>query len=120
MPPPVPSLGRASRYALGHAALRRSATPAHLGGSDLYDLVDLREGGLVGLARALALGILGAAQEKAAAAAADEHRAAALLAGLLDRDRISGRPPAAAGGRVCSASWSLSSSGIGAVPRHLG
>ena len=53
-----------------------------------HDSVDLGQRGLARLLGALALGVLGAAQEEAAAAAADDHRAAAIVAGLLDRDRL--------------------------------
>ena len=50
--------------------------------------VDFFQGGLIGLARSLALGVCGAAQEKASAAAPYEHRTAALLARGLDFDRF--------------------------------
>ena len=105
----------------GRPALRTviSTSPQRPVGSDSHYLGDLGERGLVGLFRSLALGILGTAQEKAAAAAADEHGTAALIALFLEGDRFQvGR--GAAAGPACSASLSLRSSGMGAVPRHLG
>ena len=85
-----------------------------------HHLHDLALRSLAGLLGPFALGIFGAAQEIASTAAANDHRAAAVVAGLGNLDCLQVRTGARRCGRASSASCSFSSSGTGAVPRHLG
>src|SRR5262249_3088283 len=71
--------------------------PAALPAGDGGDLPERRP---AGLARPLALGEVGAAEEDPAPAFTDRHRAAAILAGLLDDDVLEVLAESARGGRA--------------------